>query len=87
MPLTSVDNLNFHVWVAERKLLFQSKNLIDTNVFVIHENAKYTQTVKQYGTKLVKNVKNKAPNVFQLHRFHSLFKKSLARLGWIKVKT
>ena len=42
MPLTSVDNLNFYVWVAERKLLFQSNNLIDTNVFVIHENAKYT---------------------------------------------
>ena len=50
MPLTSsekldkysVDNLNFYVWVAERGLLFQSNNLIDTHVFVIHKNAKYT---------------------------------------------
>ena len=50
MPLTcsekhdkySVDNLNFYVWVAKRGLLFESNNLIDTRVFVIHKNAKYT---------------------------------------------
>ena len=38
----SAHNLNFYVWVTERGLLFQSNNLIDTHVFVIHKSAKYT---------------------------------------------
>ena len=37
-----VDNLNFYVWVAERGSFFQGNNLIDTHVFVIPKNAKYT---------------------------------------------
>ena len=37
-----VDNLKFYVWVAERGSFFQCNNLIDTHVFVIPENVKYT---------------------------------------------